>query len=234
MSEKNNQRKTNWGDKIDSFNLEELLLRLIEKARDFIDEQNKYIVYGVIGVLSIAIAWGGWHWYSKKYEVNATNYYMAIQQKITSNPNIPQQEMIAMLKDVVAKYPRSRVAGVANYGLGNIYYFSGNFDGAISAYGEFVDRASGDDDLAVISCISMGFSYEAKKDYQNALLSYQKAEKMKSGANFASTNLQNIARIYDISGDRTKATEYYKLALEKATEPIAKRIIQNKIGMLNQ
>ena len=239
MSENNRFKNDGKQQKI-SFHLDEQLPRLMEKVRELLPktqkhlgDKYKYIAYGVVVLVAAAVLAGGWYWYSKGYEEKAMQHYVAAQQRIAGNSNVKQDDIIAALKDVVAQYPRSKVAGVANYGLGNIYYFSNKFDEAIAAYDAFIDKAPSNSELAVLACIGLGFSYEAKKDYAKALASYQKAEKMKQGAHYDSTNLQNIARVYELSNERTKAVEYYQKALAKATEPTVKRFIKTKIAILS-
>ncbi|MCF8054309.1 MAG: tetratricopeptide repeat protein [Deltaproteobacteria bacterium] len=218
-----------------SFYIEDLFPRLVKKIRDFLGKQPKFIVYTIYticGILAVLAVYAGWHLYDRNYEKKAWELYANIQQNLAANPNTQLQDIAQGLQGIVNEYPLSEAANSANYRLGSIYYFSNNVDAAISSYKAYIRRASNKDELTTMAYISLGYANEAKGEVEKALDSYQKAEKTPNGANFSSTNWQNIARMYELQNKREKALEYYGKALKEIQDPVARRIVQSKIASL--
>lgn len=121
---------------------------------------------------------------------------------------------------------------MANYHLGNIYYNKGEIDQAISSYKKFVGKAGSDKTgVKFLALTSLGYAYETKKDFNQALKYFEQAQNVYH-AGFETIGLRNIARAYEELNNKEKAVEYYKKALEKTTEPAASILIKRKISSL--
>jgi tetratricopeptide (TPR) repeat protein len=72
-----------------------------------------------------------------------------------------------------------------------------------------------------------------KKDYKQALLALQKAEKIEAGKNFRLYIYRDMARLYESMANGNEALKYYKKALEHSTDPIFTMFIKRKISILS-
>ena len=121
---------------------------------------------------------------------------------------------------------------MAYYHLGNIYYNNGEIDKAINSYENFVNKAGSDKTgVKFLALTSLGYSYEVKNDYKQALKYFEQAQSAYN-IGFEMIGLRNIARTYEEINNKQKALEYYKKALEKTTEPAAIIFIKRKISTL--
>jgi len=88
--------------------------------------------------------------------------------------------------------------------LGNIYYNAGQYDSAIADYKKFISsRISDKAGIKYLALTSIGYCYEAKKDFKSALEYFEKAQKSKKSG-FESVAFSNIARIYEQMNDKKK------------------------------
>lgn len=190
-------------------------------------KQKLYIAGGVLAaVLVIA---GGWYLYDLNMEKSAQQLFARVYVAASGEG----EAAAGIYKEVVAKYPGSRAAALANYRLANLYYRQNDFDGAIKSYDAYLKRTPDKSDLKTLAYMGLGYSYEAKKDLKNALAAFEKASASKAGQVFEGMNDQNIARIYEAMNDRAKALEYYQKALTKNSDPSAELLIKRKIATLS-
>ena len=202
----------------------------IEVIQDYISENQKRFYSIVTAVILAAVIALGIYSYWGNYQSSAKEMYAKAQ-----NNNTPENTMnnVKIFQELIDKYPHSWSARMAYYHLGNIYYNSGDFDKAIADYKKFVSsRISEDSGIKFLALSSIGYCYEAKKDFKSALEYFEKAQKSKN-IGFESVGFSNIARIYEQMNDKKNALENYKKALEKTTEPSKAIFIKYKISSLS-
>jgi len=107
--------------------------------------------------------------------------------------------------------------------LGEIECERGNFDRALSCLKEATDlnRESCNPKNMVESYNLLGLAYLRYGDFCNALISCESASetaKQMGSARLVSTCLQNMGRIYELSGDNPKAIAHYSQALNACRE----------------
>ncbi len=207
----------------------------IELISDYISE-NKKRFYSIVTAIVVASAIAiGIFMYWNHYQYSAKEMYAKANENLVQNIENPENanKNIKLFQELVEKYPHSWSARMAHYHLGNIYYNLGEFDKAIADYKKFVSsRISDKAGIKFLALTSIGYSYEAKKDYKDALEYFEKALKS-NNAGFESVAFSNIARIYEQMNDKKNALENYKKALEKATEPSKAILIKYKISSLS-
>ena len=93
-------------------------------------------------------------------------------------------------------------------------------------------RISDNAGIKFLALTSIGYCYEAKKDYKAALEYFEKAQKS-NHVGFEAVSYSNIGRIYEQMNDKKKALENYKNALEKSTDPAKAVLIKYKISSLS-
>ncbi|HDQ03756.1 MAG TPA: tetratricopeptide repeat protein [Deltaproteobacteria bacterium] len=199
-------------------------------------EGNKTRFYVVLtsAVVTIVIALGIYLYWSG-YQKNAMQIYSQAQTNMLENMEDPavSEKAVDILKELIKKYPYSRSARIAHYHLGNIYYKSGDLDNAIFSYKKYLSSVRSDNaGVKFLTLTSLGYCYEAKKDFETALDYFEQAQKSYN-VGFESIGYRNIGRIYEAMNDTEKALENYRKALEKNSDPSMDIFIQKKIASLS-
>ncbi|MCE5212478.1 MAG: tetratricopeptide repeat protein [Deltaproteobacteria bacterium] len=207
----------------------------VEVIRDYISENRKRF-YSIVTAIGIAVVVTiGIYMYWGHYQYSAKEMYAKAQKNIAQNMETPEaiQGNIKIYQELIDKYPHSWSARMAHYHLGNIYYNAGQYDSAIADYKKFISsRISDKAGIKYLALTSIGYCYEAKKDFKSALEYFEKAQKSKKSG-FESVAFSNIARIYEQMNDKKSALENYNKALEKTTEPSKVIFIKYKISSLS-
>ena len=197
-------------------------------------ERHRVRIYAAAGIfILIVLLAGGWYLYQDHYETSAGTLYNQITD-IAAKAGSPAGDEAAIkgYKDLISRYPRSRVAVTAYYRLGNLYYGRHEHDAAISAYQDFLRHAPAKSDLMTIAYIGLGASQEEKKELNKALESYELAMKTPAAPLFEVLNYSSIARIYEAKNEPTKAAEFYRKALDKTTDPLMTLFLKRKLAFL--
>ena len=206
-----------------------------EKITDYISENTvRFFAIATTVILTVVIAFGIYLYWSN-YQANAAQIYakaQAIVFRSTENPE-SAPESIKIFQELIDKYPHSWSARMAHYHLGNIYYNLGELDNAINSYKKFVSSAKSDDaGIKFLALTSLGYCFEAKKDFKSALIYFEEAQKS-NNTGFEAIGYRNIARIYEELNDKKKALENYQNALEKTMDPSMSLFIKRKISSLS-
>jgi predicted negative regulator of RcsB-dependent stress response len=205
----------------------------MEVMTDYISE-NKNRFYAIVTAVILAsiIAFGIYMYWSY-YQSSAREMYAKIQN--TRNIETPDDARanIKVYQELINKYPHSWSARMSRYHLGNLYYNLGEIDNAITEYKKFVASSRSDSaGIKFLALTSLGYCYEARKDFKAALEYFEKAQKS-DNIGFESIGFRNIARIYEQLNDKKNALKNYKSALQKTTDPSMTIFIKRKISSLS-
>lgn len=111
------------------------------------------------------------------------------------------------LKSIVDNYGSTKSGELARFYLANAYYNTGNYDEALKEYDSF----SNSSDLLTASAIAgIGNCYEAKKEYEKAASSFEKAAGKISNTFNTPDYLNSAARCYGLAGEKEKAVTLFK------------------------
>jgi tetratricopeptide (TPR) repeat protein len=203
------------------------------RVLEFVKYHRKQVAWGAGIVVSLLLCAAGWYFYDRNYENQAGRLYDQAQQEMGgADAAAREKNTVKVLSDVVAKYPRSDAAVAAHYRLGNIYYNQGEMDRSITSFREVLKQAPSDSELVTLAQNGLGYCYEAKKDFPKALSAFQDAVNSPQGWAFVVTLSENVGRIYEEMHETAKAVEFYRKALEKATDPGLKLMLTRKIAMI--
>jgi len=182
------------------------------------------------GIITVGI-----YFYWDNYQTKAMQIYTKAQNNMLKNMDDPSvsDKTLKTFRELIESYPYSWSARMAHYHLGNIYYKKGELDNAIESYKKFVSLVKSDEaGVKFLALTSLGYCYEARKDFKTALDYFEKAQKTKN-IGFESMGYRNIARIYELLNDKEKALKNYKIALEKNNDPGMELFIKRKISSLS-
>jgi tetratricopeptide (TPR) repeat protein len=179
------------------------------KTRAFYDAYQKYLLYGGVAVVVIAVF--GYIYISNKQKNNEeANRLLRVVQPLVQQGQYKmaiegdKARKISGLLDIVNQYggtPTGQLAGVL---LGNCYLYSDQFDKALAA---FDDASPSSDLLAAAAYAGMAASYEGKKDYASAAKYYQKSASAYDNEFLTAARYFNAGRMYCMSNDKEKAKE---------------------------
>ena len=128
--------------------------------------------------------------------------------KSARNPEATNQA-IGILEDVVENYGGTKASGGARLLLGRVYYEEADYDKAIAMYETFLKGKNRKVELKAMAWEGLAYSYEAKKDYAEALRCYEKLSQMDL-ANVKGWALMGLARCYEQLGELEKALGAYR------------------------
>lgn len=206
-----------------------------ERLGDYVAENKTRVSVTATALVCAILIAAGIYFYWNHYSHSALKLYAKAQANILAEGETKKvmEENRLIFNQLIKEYPYSWSGRLAYYHLGNIEYSDGEYDLAINSYEKFVKKAASDKTgVKFLALTSMGYAYEAKKDFPEALKCFERAEKAgKTG--FEALGLQNIARAYEEMNNREKALEYYKKAFEKTTDPSATISLKRKIAALS-
>ena len=199
--------------------------------------QNKKTLYLLSGIFILAILLsGGWYFYMSHCEKKAQEIYSSADGSYQilnyKKDNKEYQNAANLYEELIKKYPRTDTALLSYYNLGNIYFVLGETDKSINAYKQFLGKASDYNVLISLAYYGLGYCYEAKKEYADALAAFNNSIAQNTGKFYLVTNYQNIGRVYEKMNKPEKAEEYYKMALEQTNDSFTENLIKMKIAML--
>jgi predicted negative regulator of RcsB-dependent stress response len=207
----------------------------IELIQNYILENQKRFYAIITAIILASIVAFGIYMYWSHYQASARDMYIKAQGNMARNIDNPESAMknIIVYQELIDKYPHSWSARMAHYNIGNLYYNIGEYDKAITDYKKFVtSRISDKAGIKFMAMTSIGYSYEAKKDFKSALEYFEKAQNS-NNVGFESIGFRNIGRTYEQLNDKKHALENYKKALEKTTDPAMLIFIKHKISSLS-
>lgn len=206
-----------------------------ERLGDYVAVNRTRVTVAATALILAILIVAGIYFYWSHYSQSALKLYAKAQANILAEGETKKvmEENRLIFNQLIKEYPHSWSGRLAHYHLGNIEYNNGEYDLAISSYEKFVKKAGSDKTgVKFLALTSMGYAYEAKKDFPEALKCFERAGKAgKTG--FEAFGLQNIARAHEEMNNREKALEYYKKAFEKTTDPSVTISLKRKIAALS-
>jgi len=206
-----------------------------EKITDYISENTvRFFAIATTAILTVVIAFGIYLYWGN-YQTTAAQIYAKAQAGMSRGAENPEavKESMKIFQELIDKYPHSWSARMAHYHLGNLYYSLGDIDNAITSYKKFVSSTTADDaGIKFLALTSLGYCFEAKKDFKSALTYFEEAQKS-NNTGFEAIGYRNIARIYEELKDKKKALENYQNALARTIDPSMALFIKRKISSLS-
>jgi tetratricopeptide (TPR) repeat protein len=199
-----------------------------------IEHRNKFYAAISFVVLVIIIACG-WYLYGVHYENSADRLYSSAFNTYSANvknDGAAYTNVTDMYREITEKYPKSRAATLSYYNMGNIYYNLRELDKSIEAYTTFLERSTEDNVLTSLAYYGLGYCYEERENYEEALTSFENSNSSIIGTHFTVINYSNIGRIYEKMKRPDKAMEYYKRVVEQTDDPFLKTLMKRKLATL--
>jgi tetratricopeptide (TPR) repeat protein len=117
------------------------------------------------------------------------------------------EAIVKSLSDFRAEHKGTEAAATAALPLGKAQYRLGDFDGALSSFGEFIKAADKKEPLMASAYEGQGYAHEAKGQLDQALASFQEMAKVESGEFLQGMGQYHQARILVAQGKKDEAAQ---------------------------
>ena len=193
-------------------------------------------ITGVVVVLGL-LATAGWLWLraeETRGQAALVGAAEAVQE--AEGPQATgeaRQRAIGLLQAVLAQHGRSTAAAQAAYQLGNLQYQAGDYAAARAAY-EIALAKGASGSLRTLCASGVGYTWEAQKDYANAVTAYDAAARgLGPKQFFFEEALLDLARAQALAGKPADARGTYERVLKDAPETRRAEDIRSRIAALD-
>jgi tetratricopeptide (TPR) repeat protein len=197
------------------------------EARDWLIERQTLVVLAVGVVLVGGLLVGVFSYFSARGEAKAAQELGAVLE-ILERPVVPtpegaqatppvgekppfkstqeqDQKLVDELTKFRANHEGTPSATTAALTLGKAEYRLGNHDKALAAFGEYLKGAAQNDPLRASALEGQGYAYEAQKQYDQALGSFEEMSKVDVGGYLEGMGQYHRARILILQGKKDDA-----------------------------
>lgn len=144
-----------------------------------------------------------------------------------------RQKAIGLLQAVLAEHGRSTAATQAAYQLGNLQYQAGAYAAARAAY-EIALAKGATGSLRTLSASGVGYTWEAEKNFANAVTAYDAAARgLGPKQFFFEEALLDLARAQALAGKPAEARATYERLLKDAPETRRAEDIRGRLAALD-
>ncbi len=205
------------------------------------DNQRKFLTIAVT-VLLIVVLFVGLRFHSKNMEKqsatlynDAVRYYHGNDNTKRSAKNDENRFNLALdkLRDIIENYPRTPTEPMAFLYSGHIHYELKEFDESIKSYEGFLKKASSENPLRIFAFDGLGYGYEAKGDYEDALVYFRKLIDATENP-LSKPAYFNLSRCYEQLGEKDKAIETYQNVLTNYPNSSYASLAKEKINILKR
>jgi tetratricopeptide (TPR) repeat protein len=215
-------------------------ITLSQRVFLFITGHLKKVVTGGIVFLAILLLIIFFQMWEKQKEGEAFRDFslaMEIYQRAGSGSpeKLPMQnkDVLAKFDEVITKFPRTSSGKLSLLYKGNVYLRLGEFEEAAKAYQTFLEKAGKERIYRLFAMEGLGFAYQGKRDYENAVRTYQKILEMGDSAQMVDAYL-NMGFCYEKLGKNKEALENYKQFLKASQKSMMTNVILKKISNLEK
>jgi tetratricopeptide (TPR) repeat protein len=165
-----------------------------------------------VAAVAIAIA-GTWLWMAAEQRRGLEAFAGAmvklqLSQAPTARPEA-KADAIRELEAVLARKPSTAVSAQIAYEVGNIKYASQQYPASRSAYE--ITAAGRSSTLERLARVSVGYTWEAQKDYSRAMEAFTTALKpLKAGDFLYDELMMDLGRVQELAGRRDDAIKTYQ------------------------
>jgi tetratricopeptide (TPR) repeat protein len=207
---------------------------------EYVMKNYRNIIPVGIVVVFIAIVTITWIYYGKGREKKASylfsqskQIYQSSMTSQTADKPVEERYQVALEKfeDITKTYSGTSSALESLLYIGDCYYHLKKYDPAIDYYTQFINKSKKDSYLRSFAFEGLGYCYEGKGDYEQAL-SYFKKSVNEGTKHVNDLTYLNIARCYGALNDKANALEFYKKFAKEQDNSIFSKLAQDKIELL--
>ncbi len=191
----------------------------------------------IAAIIIILLAGTGWWYknYQKHKEWRAQKQYSFIVASYpTKKPTDKNawKTSIKQLEDFLKEFKGTKTYIAAELDLANALYNVGSYDRAIKVYHQLLEQIDSKHPYWQLAQFGLAYCYEGMKKYSNAISVLEKVKANPDTTMMALVHY-NMGRIYEITGEKSKALEEYKKSLEKDNFGTFKVLVEEKVQILD-
>lgn len=195
----------------------EIFAMRVSIAIDWVKENYRYVLYGALGVVAIAIfmiAWMSWQGYRRE---QASILLHQALRLVDEDPDAQQtadpDRAIEKLQVITKKYGRTPAGARAFWHLGHLHFKRGEMAEALKAYQVARRRLPNRQPLSsTLAILNMGYAQEATDACDDAIVSYESVQQSPIRWLHGEAYL-GMGRCHEKVGATEKAIEVYDRAL---------------------
>lgn len=202
------------------------------KLMRFIAEYKLHVSIGLGTLFAVIIIVSGIRYFSLKSDNEAFSVMRENMSKYEelmkdNDPKKAYQGVKESFENFLNQYSGRTGVKLGRAMFANICYDAGEIAKAIELYEKALADFGNDPVLKVMILNSLAYSYEANKDYDNALKKFE-AIASEPDAPMKGEALFNVARLYARKGDNAKSTEAYKKIAAEHSDSVYIQIAKEK------
>jgi tetratricopeptide (TPR) repeat protein len=211
-----------------------------EKTFLFVTHHSKSIAVGggilLFLVLSL-LSFQKWESGKEEKAYQMFNSAMGTYQMLNASyrEESPQEykNVLEKFNEILTKYPRTSFGKIAILYKGNISLRLGEFEEAMGAYENYLQKAGKEKLYRLFAMEGLGYAHEGKKDYEKGINVYQKVVDLGEGFQAANAYL-GLGRCYEKLGKNREALEQYKNFMKVSQKSEMSNIVLRKISNLEK
>lgn len=186
-----------------------------EVVLNLLNTHRRWVALGIGLVLAGGLAWGWITWSLAEQNRKAQSLEYEASRQV-SGESLPEaefadqtQKAITLYQEILTNYPKSSSAPFAQYQLGNSYFELKQYDKAVAAYQDFIQRYSGHKILLPAVYQRLGYAHLFQGDQQTALGDFDEVIKLSDAWNKDQAYYE-MGRVYEGLGDKASAIGRYE------------------------
>ncbi|MDY6863216.1 MAG: tetratricopeptide repeat protein [Thermodesulfobacteriota bacterium] len=211
---------------------------LQQRILDFLKEHVIKIAGFCIIILLIFSGFWIFKYTHKKKEEKASLLFFKAKQLYLNDLNDKNgsfERTGGLFKEITEKYPNAGSGVLSFFYMGNCQYELKEYDNAIFSYNEFLKAIQNKEvwkPFINLVYDSLGYCYEAKNEYENALENFKKTIDNKNFS-LKESGYLNVGRCYELLEQKEKARKIYREFKEKYPDSVYLSFINRKINSLH-
>jgi tetratricopeptide (TPR) repeat protein len=206
-----------------------------ERLREPRVVRGALVVLAVLAAAAILSA-GGWAWYraaeTRSYQAFADASAQVQRAQEPAATAEDRDRAIRALDSFIAEHARSSLVPQAAYRLGNVRYAAGQYGAARGAF-ELALAKGASGTLRTLCAASIGYTWEAEKEYGKADAAFQAALRSLGPRDFLYEELlTDLARVQESAGNSKAAVETYRRVLKDVPDSRRADDIRGRIATL--
>ena len=207
----------------------------------YVREHSRNVIRIALGVVVVVLIAYGWIYSIREKEkeslisfAQAEQLYKAGMSTQSDYQSVEEQYRLALgeFEDIVKKYKGTSSALKAIFYTADCSYRLKDYDKAIEYYTQVINRSGKGDYLRYFAFEGLGYCYEEKGDYEQALKHFEKSMEETYGSDLKELVYLNMARNYEALNDRENALQYYKKIIDNQEDSLFSELAQDKISAL--
>jgi tetratricopeptide (TPR) repeat protein len=211
-------------------------LTVSAKAVRFIQENQNWVFYVLIGIIVAGLGFFGFRYFSGVKERKA---YALFEEGLVhygghafrGESTALNETAKAKFSEVIRDYRSTKAARLALRLYADMHYESGSYDKAIELYRQALREFAEAPSILAVIWNDLGYCYEGKKDYRSAVDCFQEVTAFE-GTFLKADAYFNLGRMYEALNEHQKALEAFETVARNYADSVHGKLAGDKADRL--